>query len=116
MTSEAPLVCPLSSVSVMMKDVRAEVRKQQELRRQINCRLRRAGLLRRRQPKKKSNRAQSTENKCMQTLPVLLPHVLFKNMVCSGLIAELMLAGIWHCMCMHIDSNRCSCCGDVVMF
>ena len=32
--------------------------------------------------------------KCVQLLPVLLPHVLFKNMVCSGLVDEWLLAGI----------------------
>ena len=82
----------------MMKDVRAQTQREQQQLRQVRCRFRRhgadGGLLRRRKPKKKSvNAAQSVE-KSLQMLPVLLPHVFFKNMVCSGLIDELMLAGM----------------------
>lgn len=85
---DAPLRCPLSAVSVLMKDVRVADRRQQGLERQLRCRVRR-GLLRARQPKKKSARAKAPCEKAMQLLPVLLPHVFFKNMVSSGLISEL---------------------------
>ena len=78
-----------------MKDRRVQVQQQQQQQRQVRARLRR-GMLRTRQPKKKSSKSKAVGETSVQLLPVLLPHLLFKNMVQSGLISELMLGGIVH--------------------
>ena len=92
-------MCPLSAASVLLRDTRPEVRREQGHRRQL--RFRRAARATA-QVKKKSKNAQPVLNS-WASLPYLSPYLLFKAMVHGGLVNHWLLIYIY---IMHI---LCSC-------
>ena len=86
---KAPLRCPLSMISVLVKDPR-EIKKKKQKKRTQRFRLRRQMSLQLRAPKKSCKDA-VTHLHCWDKLPVQSPEHLLKSMVDAGLVSHLML-------------------------
>ncbi|CAE7348719.1 unnamed protein product [Symbiodinium sp. CCMP2592] len=86
----APLRCAISGIPVLIKDIRQQVRKAQQRRRTGKFRRLRSGTFNKKKqnPGKKCKHAEPIKN-CWVTIPVLLPHLLFKSMIQSDLVSHL---------------------------
>ena len=82
--SEAPLRCPLSMVSVLVKD-KKETKKLQQAARTRKFRFRRQASMRKVAPKKKSKNGADWPSHWVK-IPVQSPDVLLSKMVEGGLI------------------------------